>query len=68
MDLRKLFADINSLDPTVLVVQNSGGQAVSGSIELDDRKMNELLIQARLPIRSSPSQLGWRILEAKRKL
>lgn len=45
-DLKQLFADINALDPTVMVVEGAGGQAVSGTIELDDAKMNQLLVQA----------------------
>lgn len=44
-DLEQLFGDINALDPTVLVVENPGGQAISGSLQLDDSKMNKLLIK-----------------------
>lgn len=47
-DLEQLFAEINALDPTVLIVEGTGGQAVSGSIELDENKMNQLLIKASL--------------------
>ena len=45
MDLEQLFAEINALDPTVLVVEGDGGQAISGSIQLDDNKMNKLLVK-----------------------
>lgn len=45
LDLEQLFAEINALDPTVLVVEGDGGQAISGSIQLDDNKMNQLLVK-----------------------
>lgn len=48
MDLEQLFAEINALDPTVLVVEGDGGQAISGSIQLDDNKMNKLLVKVSM--------------------
>lgn len=45
MDLEQLFTEINALDPTVMVVEGEGGQAISGSIQLDDNKMNQLLVK-----------------------
>lgn len=45
LDLEQLFTEINALDPTVLVVEGEGGQAISGSIQLDDNKMNQLLVK-----------------------
>ena len=44
-DLERLFKDIDSLDPTVMLVEGVGGQAVAGSVELDEGKMNKLLLQ-----------------------
>ena len=44
-DLEQLFRDIDALDPTILVVEGPSGQAVSGSLDLDDGKMNKLLVQ-----------------------
>ncbi len=46
-DLEQLFAEIEGLDPTLLVVEGQGGQAVSGSIQLDDNKMNQLLVKVQ---------------------
>jgi hypothetical protein len=44
-DLEQLFAEIEGLDPTLMVVEGQGGGAVSGSIQLDDNKMNQLLVK-----------------------
>jgi len=44
-DLEQLFTEIEGLDPTLMVVEGQGGQAVSGSIQLDDNKMNQLLVK-----------------------
>jgi len=44
-DLEQLFAEIEGLDPTLMVVAGQGVQAISGSIQLDDNKMNQLLIK-----------------------
>lgn len=38
------------MDPTVMLAEGPAGQTISGSIELDDQKMNQLLLQVRLSI------------------
>ena len=48
-DLAQLFKDIDSLDPTVLLVEGANGQAISGSVELDEGKMQKLLLQVSFP-------------------